>query len=136
MSNIWKTGRGLMGQPLTVLMAVLLIFILAACASDAPEDAVTGYFNALVEGDEATARSLTCAEWESIAVDRIASFTTLDARMDGMACSVDGEVDDGTRVVCDGAIVITYDTSDQQLDLGAYKVVQEGGAWRMCGETE
>ncbi|MEM6528324.1 MAG: hypothetical protein AAF653_08510, partial [Chloroflexota bacterium] len=56
------------------LLLVVTVFAVAACASSGPEAAVTGYFEALVSGDESTARSLSCAEWESIAQSRIAQF--------------------------------------------------------------
>ncbi|MEL6272689.1 MAG: hypothetical protein AAFV33_05960 [Chloroflexota bacterium] len=120
-----------------VLLLIAAVFVLAACASDAPEGAVTGYFEALVSGDETTARNLSCAEWESVAQTRITQFASLDARLEGASCSAAGTLDDGgTRVTCEGDIVITYGTEDQSLPLGNYKVVQEGGSWRMCGETE
>ena len=116
---------------------IILLFVLTGCASDAPEDAVTGYFEALVAGDETVARSLSCAEWESIAATRITTFASLDARLEGMSCTAAGEATEGgTRVTCEGNIVATYGTEDTELPLGTYRVVQEGGSWRMCGETE
>jgi hypothetical protein len=119
--------------------ALLIAFALvaAACAADAPEDAVTGYWEAVVSGDETAARNLSCAANESEAQTRTASLGSLDARLEGMNCTAGGALDDGgTQVTCEGAIVITYGTEDQELPLGNYKVVQEGGEWRMCGETE
>ncbi len=121
---------------LVAVMLVGLAVLVAACASAAPEDAVTGYFEALVAGDETSARSLTCAEWEAVAAERVASFVNLDARLEGMACTAEGDATEGgTRVTCAGDIVITYGTEDQSLPLSTYRVVQEGGEWRMCGET-
>lgn len=115
---------------------VMLALVLAACASDGPEQAVQGYFEALVEGDEATARALSCAEWESVAATRVSSFEALDARLDGVTCTADGEGDGFTRVTCTGQIVITYGTENQEIPLASYRAVREGGEWRMCGEAE
>ncbi len=129
------SGRAV-ARPYVVLFAIVLL-LLAGCASAGePQAAVESYFEALVAGDETAARSLSCANYESFAATRVTQFENLDARLDGMACEADGELDNGTRVTCEGEIVITYDTDDQQLPLGSYLVVQEGGEWRMCGETE
>jgi hypothetical protein len=38
-------------------------------------------------------------------------------------------------VLCNGKIIATYDTEDQELDLSVrtYQVVEEGGEWLVCG---
>jgi len=122
---------------ITQWLFIALVLVLAACASDSPEAAVEGYFEALVAGDETAARSLSCAAWESVAATRINTFASLDAKLMGMNCQPDGEAaEGGTRVVCAGHIAVVYGTEEQELPLGNYRVVRENDAWRVCGETE
>jgi hypothetical protein len=121
---------------LTAFVLLVVALTLAACASGGPEQAVQGYFEALIEGDEATARALSCAEWEATAATRVSTFAALDARLEDVTCTADGEGDGYTRVTCTGQIVITYGTEDQEIPLTSYRAVREGGEWLMCGEAE
>jgi hypothetical protein len=135
--NRSNSGRAEARPYVLVMAALAAALLLAGCASvGEPDAAVEAYFEALVAGDETAARTLSCADYESYAASRVTTFANLDARLDGMDCQPDGEVADGTRVACTGQIVITYDADDQQIELGNYIVVQEGGEWRMCGEAE
>lgn len=117
---------------------LVMLLALAGCASsaDAPAQAVERYFQALVEGDAAQARALSCSEWESVAQTRVTSFQSLDAELVEPGCTVGEAFDDFTQVTCTGNITITYGTEDQELPLTNYRVVQEAGEWLMCGEAE
>ena len=49
-----------------------------------------------------------------------------------MACTRQGDSD---VVACTGKIVATYGTENTDFPLVSYKVVQEDGAWKWCGEA-
>jgi hypothetical protein len=40
-----------------------------------------------------------------------------------------------STVRCDGTIVALYGTEETEFPLTAYRVVQEDGEWRWCGEA-
>jgi hypothetical protein len=44
-------------------------------------------------------------------------------------------LDDSDIVQCDGKIVATYGTEDTEFPLTSYRVVQEDGEWKWCGEA-
>lgn len=117
-----------------ILLTILLVFSLAACAEsgdDAAVQAVEDYLQAKIEGDRDTLSRLLCSDLES-SLDREAlSFASVSgARIDDMSCEKDGDV-----VTCTGVIVATYGTNDQQFPLTSYRVVQEDGEWKWCGEA-
>ncbi len=126
-------------HPRIIVIALVTALALAGCAGsveDAPARAVERYFEALVDGDATTARSLSCAEWESFAANRVSTFESLDAELVDPGCTVTSTDGDTAQVACTGNITVTYGTEDQELPLTSYRVVQEGGEWLMCGETE
>jgi hypothetical protein len=115
----------------------LCFFLLAACggggsAAD-PADTVEKYLTAKVSGDGDTVRSLLCSEMEA-AQDREANaFTSVTgATIEGMECTRAGEND---VVTCSGTIKAVYGTEAAEFALSSYKVVQEDGEWKWCGET-
>jgi hypothetical protein len=137
---------------LTVLVVVLLS-LLGACSNGAsPEAAVETYLESLIEGDQVGAINASCADWEAQARAEAASFDSVEARLEGVSCSVSGESGDfslvscqgaiiatygteDTVVSCQGAIIATYGTEDTELALEgrSYQIIEEGGEWRMCG---
>jgi hypothetical protein len=110
---------------------------LSACGSgaDAPARAVEDYLNALVAKDANRLTTLSCGEWEDDALLELDSFQAVEARLEGVACEQTGTEGDTALVLCQGAIVATYDAEDQEIDLSVrtYQVVQEGGEWLVCG---
>ena len=50
-------------------------------------------------------------------------------------CQQNDQAGDFTLVSCQGALVASYGAEDLVLDFSerVYKVIQEGGDWRMCG---
>lgn len=120
-----------------VLLVILAALSLTACASnnDAAANAVEDYLNALVAKDADRLATLSCGDWEEDALLELDSFQAVTARLEGLACEQTGT--DGTTalVLCNGKIIATYDTEDQELDLSVrtYQVVQEGGEWLVCG---
>jgi len=117
------------------IWAVILVGLLAACgAADIagdPADVVAQYVQAKVEGDADVIGQLLCSEMESNLQAEAASFSAVDnPRIEGLQCTADGNV-----VSCEGEILADYGTGDEVFPLGAYRVVQEDGEWKWCGET-
>lgn len=135
-------------RPITVVLALLLAaFVLAACGGDNPGDtsdnttpasdpaaeAVTNYLTSKVSNNDERLRSLLCAEKEADFVMESTSFDSVtEARIENMNCASQGE----GIVTCTGRIVATYGPDDLvNFDLGSYRVVEEDGVWKWCGET-
>ena len=115
---------------------VLLISVLSACGDGgSPEAAVENYLESLISGDQVGAINASCADWEPQARAEAASFDSVEARLEGVSCSVSGESGDFSLVSCQGSIIATYSAEDTELPLGgrAYQIIEEGGEWRMCG---
>lgn len=128
-------------QPFVLLTLLnVLVALFAGCGGEG--DAGSGdmartverYMQAKVERDETTIRGLLCSEMESVVDREIHTFDSVsDVRLEGVACQADP---DGTNVVlCDGRIVATYGAEDTEFPLVAYRVVQEDGEWKWCGEA-
>jgi hypothetical protein len=119
--------------------AVLLVmsFLLAACSAAppaSPAQAVERYLQAKVAGDGETLRQLLCVEMEADWEREMHTFETIsDVSLVGLACQQRG---DDPVVDCQGKIVASYGSEQSEFPLGAYRVVQEAGEWKWCGETE
>lgn len=118
-------------------ISLLLLGLLTACASasDQPTTAVTGYLQALVEGDLNRLISHSCAAWESDARLEYQSFEAVKATLENLSCQEAGQADGFTLVRCSGAIQANYGAEVLTLDLSqrTFQVLQEQGQWRMCG---
>jgi hypothetical protein len=118
---------------------ILAALLLSACGggtkSNPAATAVQGYLQALVDKDAATLSTLSCADWEASATMEMDSFQAVTAVLEGVSCSETGSDGAAKLVNCQGAIVATYNDEKQNLDLSprTYRVVQEGGEWRVCG---
>jgi len=115
-----------------LVLLLVLLFALAACQDVAgdPSDTVVKYLQAKVSGDADTLGQLLCSDMESNLAREAASFASVDARLDNVSCTADGDI-----VTCEGAIVATYGTEDREFPLSSYRVVKEDGEWRWCGEA-
>jgi len=123
---------------LILLLTILFAIPLAACGTseaDAPAKAVQDYLTSLVEKDADRLSTLSCADWEDDALLELDSFQAVTARLDGLACEQTGTDGSTALVLCNGRIIASYNGEDQELDLSirTYQVVQEGGAWLVCG---
>ncbi len=119
-----------------IAILVLTASLLGACGDGgSPEAAVEKYLQSLISSDEVGAVNASCADWEAQAKAEAASFDAVEARLEGVSCSVSSEGGDVSLVSCVGVIVATYGTEDQELELQgrSYKVILEAGEWRMCG---
>jgi hypothetical protein len=117
------------------LLFVLMMVILAACASGGtgsdPAQTVERYLQAKVDGDRDALQGLICASMEQNLDREAASFSGVDARLEGMDCTFN---QDASTVTCSGEIVATYGGEDRNFALSTYIVVQEDGEWKWCGE--
>jgi hypothetical protein len=119
-------------------LLILLAWALAACQKSAgggAADVVKDYFEALVAKDANQAVNLSCSDWEEKAQIDADTFAINPATAENVQCKVGGEDGAATLVSCTGKLVLDYNGEKQEIDLAArtYRVVQEGGEWRMCG---
>jgi hypothetical protein len=115
-------------------LAAAVITLLAACSTPIdPARKVEAYLTARANRDESTVRRLLCAELEPQADQEISTFEGVSGvKMEGMSCRRDGDTD---RVICAGKIVADYGAEQNEFPLGAYRIKQEDGEWKWCGET-
>jgi hypothetical protein len=110
-----------------------LFLLLAACAPSGGGDAaaiVEQYLTAKVAGDGDTVRALLCDALEAEAGREASAFAAVEARIEGMDCTAEGE-----RVTCTGTIIALYGTEETEFPLGSYSVAQNDGEWKWCGEV-
>jgi hypothetical protein len=119
----------------------VLALALAACGGDGagsagagdPARTVQDYIQAKISGDEATVRRLLCSEMESVAEREVRSFDSVSgATLENAVCTFD---EAASAVRCSGDIVALYGTEETRFPLTNYRVVQEDGEWRWCGEA-
>lgn len=121
-----------------LFLALLTVFLLAACGSssaDDPAKAVEAYWQALVAQDSAQVSNLSCAAFESEALNTFESFKSVAVKLSDLACSSSATSDTTASVKCTGSLVASYGTENLTINLAdrTYSALKEGGAWRMCG---
>jgi rRNA-processing protein FCF1 len=118
-----------------LVVALSTLILLTACASQSadPAVAVERYLQAKISGDREVLQELLCLPLEADLTREAASFASVtDARIENMQC----QHTEGTDIVqCSGQIIATYGTEAASFDLTAYRVVQEDGEWKWCGEA-
>ncbi|MCZ2095335.1 MAG: hypothetical protein AAGU78_05920 [Chloroflexota bacterium] len=125
----------------TVLFVLLALgaLALAACAdSGSASGAIEAYLKAKVEADAEKMVALSCAAWEAQALEEAASFKSVRAELEDMACEAGGEDGDYTLVACSGTLIIHYGGEEprrQPLGGTTYRALDDGGEWKMCGEA-
>ena len=107
-------------------------------ATTTPDPAVTAvlaYLDARARTDAATATGLSCKAWKSKALTEVTSFRSMNAKLVGVICQVNGSAGGFTLVGCGGKMVTTYGTETRDWDLSSfvYQVTLEDGQWKMCG---
>lgn len=120
----------------TILLGLLMLAIgmLVACNAGEgdPVETVETYLDAKVKGDAGVISSLICAEMESLIERESRTFSSVsDVSLENMSCTFDGD----SRVTCDGRIVALYGTEEVDFPLTSYRVIQEDGEWKWCGEA-
>ena len=122
-----------------LLIPVLsLVIIISACTAETSNpapSAVIGYLEALVAKDENGMINYSCAAWEEQARLEFNSFAAVEANLESPNCQVAGEGEGYTPVSCTGKIIANYGAEDLEIDLAdrVYKILEEGGEWRICG---
>ena len=100
---------------------------LTACSGGKHPAAVSveAFLQALVDKDEARMVSLTCNTYETDALLEYDAYSLVKTRLDNLDCQVSSEQADVASVVCQGAIIATYGSEDQDFDLSerVYQVV-------------
>ena len=118
-----------------LLLGVSLL-VLAACAvgeARDPAKTVEKYLQAKINGDAKTLRPLLCSQMEANLEREAMAFSSVTGvRLDGMACERQGA---GDTVRCRGKIVALYGAQQTEFPLTSYRVVQEDGEWKWCGEA-
>jgi hypothetical protein len=120
------------------VLLILLALMIVACQKSQGSSAssvVGDYFKALVAKDANQAVNLSCTAWEEQAQLDADTFAINPATAENVQCKTAGEDGDATLVSCTGKLVLDYNGEKQEIDLAdrTYRVVQEGGEWRMCG---
>ncbi len=127
-------------RTLLPLLVLLLAILLAGCSGGtdnktAAAAAVQAYWQAMVDRDLNKVVASSCAAWEAQARTEFNSFSAVQLKLDNVTCQASGGSDDTLQVTCTGSILANYGAEDQTIDIAnrTYRVVSEGGDWRMCG---
>lgn len=119
---------------LTLLLGLALLLAGCAGSPDGPDaaDAVERYLQAKIARDETALRGLLCAEMEDLLDREARTFESVtEVSIEDMSCAADG-----TDVVrCTGVIRASYGAENTEFPLRSYRVVQEDGEWKWCGEA-
>ena len=115
---------------------LLVTLFLAACSSSStsdPAQTVEKYMQAKADADADTISQLLCSEMESLFERESRTFESVTGvHIEGMDCQ---QVGDSQVVSCQGSIMATYGTEDTEFSLASYRVVEEDGEWKWCGEA-
>jgi hypothetical protein len=120
-------------------LVVLVPMMLAACSSgNGAQDAavvVEEYLQAQVNKDANGMVNLSCSAWEEGALLEYESLAALTVTLEDLGCQVEAQDEQSAQVSCAGKMVFNYGTEVLEVSLAdkTYRVVFEGGDWRMCG---
>ena len=114
------------------LFASLLFLLVACVATGDPAVTVENYLQAKVSGDADTVRALLCSAREADFAAELRTYSIAQGvKIEEMACARVG----GSDVVqCNGRIIALYGTEENIFPLVSYRVVEEDGEWKYCGE--
>jgi hypothetical protein len=121
-----------------LIFSFVVALLLAACGGEGagagdPAETVERYLQAKVESDAAAIQALLCSEMESVLDREVHTFDSVsEVRLEEAACEQEG---DSSTVRCQGRIVALYGTEQTEFPLTAYRVVEEDGEWKWCGEA-
>ncbi|HVU15041.1 MAG TPA: hypothetical protein VHD90_27395 [Phototrophicaceae bacterium] len=119
---------------LTIIGAIVLLVLGGCQQAGDPGDVTLKYLQARVANDVTTIRDLSCAAWEGQAEAEAASFRSMQATLDNVSCKQSGTDGDATLVTCTGNIVTSYDGENTPRPIPVYRMTQEDGQWKVCGE--
>ncbi len=120
-----------------ILACLLAAIFLTACGSSQagnPAKVVEAYLQAKASADETGLRQHLCSAMEGDLPRELNTFKGLTGvKVEGLACQA---VEGSDVVKCSGKISAVYGAETSEFPLTAYKVVQENGEWKWCGETK
>jgi hypothetical protein len=125
-----------------ILTASTILLLLAGCSNqntgNRPVVTIEAYLKALVAKDANQVITLSCAAWEEQARQELRSFDANSMSLNDLQCQEIERQGDAVLVQCTGTILANYGAEEMSIDLSSwiYKVIQEGGEWRMCGYQE
>jgi hypothetical protein len=120
-----------------VIFLSLPVLLLTACAhKNSASQVVEDYLKAKVKSDADKLASLSCKDWEAQAQQDALPFQSVDAKLQDMSCTENGQEGSYTLVTCEGKIVVAYRGETRELNLSdtIYRAIKENGEWKMCGE--
>jgi hypothetical protein len=121
---------------LPLLISAIVLLFLAGCTGEDrnnPPAVVEDYLQAKISRDTDTIQKLLCSEMESYFERETHTFETVsDARIDDLSCTWD---EAQSVVRCQGKIVASYGAEQTEFPLKTYRVVEEDGQWKWCGES-
>jgi hypothetical protein len=131
------TNRSLNSLKLfSLLVSAIFILILAGCKGEDrnnPQAVVEDYLQAKIDLNTDTIQKLLCSEMENDLERETHTFETVsDARIEDLSCTWDAAQ---SVVRCQGKIVASYGAEQTEFPLKAYRLVQEDGQWKWCGES-
>jgi len=117
-----------------LLTAVTLTAVACGGATSDPAPIVEQYITAKASSDETTIRALICSEMEANISMEALTFDGIEGvEIEDMSC----QQRNGSEVVaCSGRITALYGSEISEFPLENYRVVQEDGDWKWCGEAE
>jgi hypothetical protein len=114
----------------------MIFLFLAGCKGENrnnPQAVVEDYLQAKIDRDAGTIQKLLCSDMENYLEREMHTFETVsDARIENLSCSYD---EAQSTVRCQGKIVASYGSEQTEFPLKAYRVIQEDGQWKWCGES-
>ena len=120
-------------KSILLMLFGLLILSLGGCGGSDPADAVEAYLQAKVTGDQPVIRALLCSDMEANLERELLTFASVTgAEIRNMTCERVGTTD---TVKCNGEIVALYGAEENVFPLTTYRVVEEDGEWKWCGES-
>jgi hypothetical protein len=107
----------------------------ASPTADPAASVIVAYLQARAAASMDETLALACTTWQSGAATEVTSFASMNAKLEGVTCSVSGAEGDFTLVSCGGEMTTTYGGESRVWDMSRfiYQVTQEAGQWKMCG---
>ena len=123
---------------LILLSLFLFSVILTACSKleSSPANTVQAYWEAVVARDRESISQLTCADYESTALNNFDSFQSVDIKLEGINCVTSEQTDNSAEVNCTGLLKASYgaEVTDFDLSIYRYQMLNDKGSWLICGE--
>lgn len=123
---------------ITPVLIAFLLFLSACTGKNSAADAVTGYYQALIDRDYTQMIDKSCVAWESQAKTEFDSFAAVTATLENLSCQEIGKQGEYSEVACSGKIVANYGNEVLEIDLSSqtYLALYEYDDWRMCGYSQ